>query len=454
MPRRGSPTQVEGFRGSNAKTGATLDRVGAGFRWAVAGLLAMASGCGGAPAGRTGGGGELKLQLIDRSGPGVRVRSVGWVHGGPVVATNRPGDAGSEGAQAGSIDVPERWTVKLEGAAGPMSAAGERVIAMEQAAPGVAAAVELDAASGAVRRRIPLLSTDFVTLADVAVCEGGAVIVGSFGGTLRVGEQVVSTGGQRDGFAALIDGNGAVTRLVRMGGEGDDGFTAADCRGDDVAVVGTFSAGAELRGAELQRMAARAITGDALVLLLRAASGEIAWQRSFGGSREDLPADVAITTAGEVAVVGMARGELVAGASTLDVRGAADGYLAKWAADGTSLGAIRLGGADYDATTRVVALGDRLAIAGFFSGAIEVGGTTLTARGGDDALMIVVDAAGGARAIPLSGDGREEVVAMAAAGRGLVLGLSHTAGLEAFGLRAAAPADALGGGAILVVPEL
>jgi hypothetical protein len=358
------------------------------------------------------------------------------------------------GAAAGVIEAPGRWTTPLAGAAGPIAGRGRRVLGVEQAEASAAALVVLDGDSGAISRRVPVLSTGFVVIADVALCEGGGVVAGSFGGTVRVGEQVVSTGGQRDGFVATLDEAGAVTQLVRMGGDGDDAFTAADCRrageGLEVAVTGTFSAGGELRGVELMRLASKSPANDGVLALLR--GGAVQWQRSFGGSVEDLPADVAFAGDGSIAVVGVARSELVAGATTLEVAGAADGYLARWTGDGTSLGAVRLGGADYDATTRVVACGDALAVTGFFSGSIQLGGAALAARGGDDAMLLFVERSGATRLVPVGGDGREEIVGLAATPWGVALAVSHTAGFDVRALRAPSPADPLGGAAVVVLP--
>ncbi len=418
----------------------------------VLGLALALAGCGGA---RPAGTGPGEASATDRSGPGLRIKAVAWAGGGEVVAMNQTATtAAAEARLVGFIEAPGKWKTPLDGAAGPMAtmaaqAAGERLLATEQSAPGKAAALILGAARGDVQQRVPILSTEYVVVADLATCDGGAVIAGSFGGTLRVGERGVSTGGQRDGFVAVLDGAGAVTQLVRMGGDNDDGFVAADCRGDEVVAVGTASSGAELFGKEVPRISSKSVTADGILIKLR--GGELAWLHSFGGPSEDLPSDVAISAGGDIAVVGIARGELAAGSLTLTVNGPADGYLARWAADGTSQDALLLGGADYDATTKVVALGERLAIAGFFSGTIDLAGAGLAARGGDDAMLIFVDGRD-LRALQVGGEGREEIAALAAAAGGVVLGVAHTAGVTAGALQAPSPADPLGGATVLVVP--
>ena len=137
----------------------------------------------------------------------------------------------------------------------------------------------------------------------------------------------------------------------------------------------------------------------------------------------------------------------------LEAQGQADGYLARWSAAGDAQGALRLGGPDYDGASQVVALGELLIVGGFFTGTAELGGVPLTARGGDDAMLVTVrDGIPSATAI--SGDGREEIVSLVRAGEGVALGIAHTAGFAAWNVSAAPPADPLGGVTVVLVPSL
>lgn len=388
-----------------------------------------------------------QVLVLDR--PGLQVVAVAWVAGGPLWAGTTAGDK-----PQGIVEAPGRYTVSLEGRLAAMAASetlGVAVTAEEAAAT----AVLFDPRVGSLateRRRVRLLATEYLVVTDAATCGERVAVTGSFGGTLRVGDQVVSTAGKRDGFAAFVSSDGQVHALWRLGGDGDDGFAAAACRGEELALAGTFSAGAELRGRELRVLAARSPHADAVVALVR--KDELIWLRTFGSAREDLAADVAISDAGEIAVVGMARGDTATGDVTLATEGPADGYLARWAPDGTSRGAARLGGPEYDGATTVTALGERFVAGGFFTGSADNGhGATLHARGGDDALLAVVD-----RGVPtvraIAGDGREQLSALARAGDGVVLAIAHTAGFTAFGASVAAPADPLGGVTILSLPAL
>ncbi|MBK7534224.1 MAG: hypothetical protein IPI49_02410 [Myxococcales bacterium] len=415
-------------------------------------VVLFAPGCGGPARSRP----AALPSAQDHSGAGRQLRALAWAHGNPLLALNAPA-GGDTAVMRGRLESPGRWSAELRGAAGALAAEDGGGLVIEHAGPASADALWFDprvgpAATPDTSRRVPLRATDYVVVADAAMCgDGGAVIAGSFGGTLRVGSQVVSTGGQRDGFVARLDARGQVSLLLRMGGDGDDGFGAVDCRADVLAVAGTFSQGAELRGALLQRMVARSPYADAVVVLLR--GGDVVWTRTFGGGQQDLTADLALTARGDVAVVGVARGELAAGDVTLEAQGQADGYLARWSAAGDAQGALRLGGPDYDGASQVVALGELLIVGGFFTGTAELGGVPLTARGGDDAMLVTVrDGIPSATAI--SGDGREEIVSLVRAGEGVALGIAHTAGFAAWNVSAAPPADPLGGVTVVLVPSL
>lgn len=452
MARRAGSTEVD--LSCRIETGASLE-TGSAFSSSrsrrLLGALVLVGGCGGAASVRTPVG---RPALADVGGAGRSVRALAWA-GGPLLAVNRL-DTVADGASAerpvtGAIEAVGRWTLALEGAAGVLAAGPELAVASEQAHPERAAAVLFAPGDATTPQavRTPLWSTEYVVLADAAVCGREVALVGSFGGTLRVGDRVVSTGGQRDGFLARIDRTGRVVALVRMGGEGDDGLAAVDCRASELAAAGTFAAGAELGGRELPRISQRSPYSDAVVLRWR--GDALQWTRVFGSTREDLVADLALTDSGEVAVVGTARGELATGDVTLTTEGLGDGYVARWAADGAPLGATRLGGPDYDGATRVLALGERLVIAGFFTGSADLGGPVLTARGADDAMLVTLDR-GVPSAVAISGDGREEVIGLVRAGDALAAAIAHTAGFSAWGLVAPPPADALGGAALVTAP--
>jgi len=173
---------------------------------------------------------------------------------------------------------------------------------------------------------------------------------------------------------------------------------------------------------------ARSPRADGFVAELDAA-GARRWVQSFGGSADDAVAGVAIDARGRVAVAATARDTVHVGATELTASGTADGLVAWWAADGTALAAVLVGGPDFDGLRAIAPAGERVVVAGFYSGAIRLGSRALTAGGGDDAFVAELDASGAiVGAWSIGGDGREEVTALAAIPGGFVAGVAHTAG--------------------------
>ncbi|MCE9578288.1 MAG: hypothetical protein K8W52_34495 [Deltaproteobacteria bacterium] len=367
------------------------------------------------------------------------------------------------------------WLRTIAGTPGPIAIAGDRVVAALGAtgelvigdrrfalrgAPG-ALIVSLFDKDGSVRWADTLGATDWVQVASLtAMPDGGVVAGGGFAGTLRVGAATVTSAGSSDGWVARLGADGAVRWLVRLGGHDGDSVAGVAAAGDQVAIAGTFTGDAELRGTALEPIDADSAQPDGFVALLDA-SGAPAWAHRFGSAVDDQVAGVAVTRDGHVAVAATVRdmaylGSAMAmvtagGIDSFEGHGAADGLVAIWDARGSLSGSVMIGGTDYDGLRAIAAHGDELVVGGWFAGAMDVAGTRLTAGGGDDAFVAVVDTtAHVSQALAVSGDGREDVPALAAGLGGWVAALGFTAAASLGDTRFAAPADPGGGAAIVV----
>lgn len=354
------------------------------------------------------------------------------------------------------------WHTELVGQGGPLAIAGSRVIAALGGAGTVAglalrgepgaAVVALDAATGAPAWKLAIDSTEWSVLEALAGTSAGVVVGGSFSGTLRIADRVVSSAGQSDGFVARITAAGGVAWLIRVGGPGADAVHGVAWAGDRIAIAGTFAAGADLLGEPLPALDPRSPRADGFVAELDPA-GARRWVQSFGGKADDSVAGVAIDAAGRIAVAATARDTVHVGPVELVARGAADGVVAWWGPGGSVLDAVRLGGDDFDGLRAIAPAGERVVVAGFYSGSIRLGDRTLTAGGGDDAFVAELDAAGNvAHAWSIGGDGREEVTALAAIPGGFVAAVAHTAAARIDDTALPAPADPMSGAAIVVRP--
>jgi hypothetical protein len=178
----------------------------------------------------------------------------------------------------------------------------------------------------------------------------------------------------------------------------------------------------------------------------------VKWTATFGSKLDDSVAGVAIDGKGRVALAANAREVTRIGSAELVAAGPADGFVAYWTPAGTLAGRVLLGGRDFDGLRAIAAVGDRVVVGGFFSGNIVLGATTLTARGGDDSFVAALDGDRVVRAWAVSGEGREEVVALVAVPGGFAAAIAYTADALLDGAALPAPKDPLGGGAVLVRP--
>ena len=354
------------------------------------------------------------------------------------------------------------WHTELDGRGGPLVVAAGRVIAALGGAGSVAgfalrgepgaALVALDAATGAPAWTLAVDATQWSVIAAVAPAADGVVVGGSFAGTLRIGNAVVSSAGKADGFVARISSTGGVAWLIRFGGPGIDAIQGVAASPDRIAIAGTFTAGADLLGEPLEAVDDRSLYADGFVAELDL-SGARQWAQSFGGKADESIAGVAIAASGRVVVAASARGSLHVSGEDLVANGAADGLVAWWSSTGAAGGAVLLGGADFDGLRAIAAAGDRVVVAGFYSGSVALGDRTLTATGGDDAFVVALDATGHVTEVwPISGDGREEITAVAAIPGGFVAGVTHTAAATVGTDALPAPRDPMAGAAIVARP--
>ncbi len=359
------------------------------------------------------------------------------------------------------------WTASTEGTADELAIAGPLLVASIEGSGSVAvvgpnaAAIELrgdpaailagfDRASGALRWRLAVDSTQWAIVTSLAAIESDFLVAGSFGGTLRIGKSVVSSAGGSDGFVARLTAAGELAWLVRLGGAGADSVQGVAASGTRIAIAGTFSPGAELHGTTLPSIDEKLPFGDAFVAELDG-SGARKWAATFGSRADDAVAGVAIDAAGRVAAAATVHDAVRIGSTLVAGKGPGDG-LVVWYGSGGELGqSAQLGGSDFDGLRSIVAVGERVVVGGFFSGSIELGGRTLTAGGGDDAFLAALDASGTVvSSLHVGGPGREDIASLGALPGGFLAGIVHTAAASIDDVPLAQPEDPASGAALVL----
>jgi len=369
------------------------------------------------------------------------VRGVALLDEATIVLTD--GDRARRVAGDGRV----AWTAVLGASAAGVAIDGEVVAvavggAAGTAVPGLAtglrgepgaAVVGLAVVDGARRWTVGVGSTKWAVISHVGASGNGFLVTGSFAGTLRVGARTVTSAGTTDGFVAELDRAGAVRSLVRVGGDGPDEITgAAALGGGKIAIAGTFTGTAELRGETLVAIDAQAASADGFVAVLDA-DGRPAWLRTWGGPGEDTCAGVVALAGGSLAVAGTVRGEVDVAGRVLTARGNADGLVAVFGPDADVRGAWLVGGDDFDGITAVAGAADQIAIAGWFTGALPSSAGTLRAAGVDDAFVALGTAAGISQVMQLASAGPAAVTALAGSPAGAALAVHATEPLHVDG---------------------
>ncbi|HSD87431.1 MAG TPA: hypothetical protein VLB44_07945 [Kofleriaceae bacterium] len=434
-------------------------------------LLLSLAACKGARHPRVPAAGSETIDL-GRSGLSLRAATGDGTHTyvalGPATATETPTSM-IEARTGTHVD----WTSKVTGDASVLVAAGDLVAVavagrgehvgssapypkpldkelVVRGDPG-AVLTALDRATGAVRFRVPVDGSEWSLVTSIATLGNDVVIAGSFAGSLRVANSVVTSAGGSDGFVARIRNDGQVMWLERMGGAGADAVQGVATNGQDrIAIAGTFTAGADILGEPLKPYDERLPYADAFVAELDG-NGARRWSQTFGGKGDESIAGVAIDARGDVIAAGSAREIVYIGGIQLDTQGEGDGVVVRYHEKGELGPAILLGGFDFDGLRAIAAVDDRVVVGGFFSGQMKLGERTLTAGGGDDAYIAELDPNGTVvTSWQITGEGREEIASLSAIRGGFIAGVAHTATAKIDDETLPSPSDPVTGAALII----
>ena len=244
-----------------------------------------------------------------------------------------------------------------------------------------------------------------------------AVIVGGF-------QRTAHTAGENDdALAVKIDAEGEVLWSTTLGSD-----SAAD-RAYGVASDG--AGGVYLTGYTSGALPGATSAGDKDVLVAHIdADGAVDWAQQFGSPGEDKGFAAVASADGGVYVAGTAGGALPG----LTSAGGYDGWVGKFAADGTREWLAPVGSAETDQVSALVATDNGVAAAGFAGAAISTGAGDATSAGDKDAFVASFDDDGSETWMTqygTSGDDRAAALTRDAAGRLFAVG--HTSGALAGG---------------------
>src|SRR5437763_165437 len=221
----------------------------------------------------------------------------------------------------------------------------------------------------------------------VAVDRNGNVLVtGKFSGTVDFGTGPLTSAGGDDVFLAKYTAAGDPVWSKAFGGAMSDvGNGVAVDSGGDVVLIGTAGGGSNFGGGPIRA------NGYSIVVAKFSSAGAPLWSRSIGDSFSNSGNAVAVDPSGNIAVTGAFSGPANFGGGSLISAGGTDIFVARYAADGTPLGAQRFGGADSDAGNAVAADGSgRSVVTGGYRLRVDFDGTPLAGAGRDDIFLLAL----------------------------------------------------------------
>lgn len=228
------------------------------------------------------------------------------------------------------------------------------------------------------------IGSDNSSVTGTAVDETGNVyVVGTFEGTISLGNITLTSAGLEDIFVAQVNPtNTGFAWVQRIGGVGSDYGTAITAKEGNVYVTGRFS-GTALVGNSV-RVTSVGEWDGILVKLNTRAGGSVQWAESFGGADDDYVESVAVVGSNIYVVGYFASPSIRIG--TLALRNAStngwrhDAFVAKLSDGGgtcTFTWAQSVAGTGDDLIRSVAVNGNTVYVTGSFSNTVNFGTTTL-----------------------------------------------------------------------------
>ncbi len=223
---------------------------------------------------------------------------------------------------------------------------------------------------------------------DVAVDAAGSIfVVGSFVGTLdfETGTALVSAG-DYDAFLAKLDGDGIPQWSLRFGGTGPDRIESLSltAMGDPI-VAGSYGGAFSIGMTNITHAGAL----DGFVMRFSGANGSLLWNQHFGDAQNQRCAGVAVASnTDDVYCFGDFSGTVDFGPQMFTSSGLEDLFAVRFTSTGTFFSALRSGDALGQTARSLVVNGSGLVYAAArFDGKIDWGPAPLTSAGQGDVFL-------------------------------------------------------------------
>ena len=228
--------------------------------------------------------------------------------------------------------------------------------------------------------------TDFSTVFEQTV--DGGYILGGYSTSNISGDKTENSNGQIDIWIVKIDGSGSIMWQNTIGGAGDDFLISMQQTSDGGYILGA-SSDSNISGDKTENSRG----GLDYWILKLDSSGNIVWQKTYGGAQPEFDTYVVQTTDGGYFVGGYSDSD-VSGEKTDPTNGQRDYWALKLDNTGAIVWQNSIGGSLVDRPQAAFQTNDDGFIMGGFSNSPASGDKTENTRGGNDYWIVKLDVSG------------------------------------------------------------
>jgi hypothetical protein len=234
-------------------------------------------------------------------------------------------------------------------------------------------------------------SADQVCLSMAADHYGNTMVTGFFEGSVDFGGGPLTSAGGRDIFLAKFDRSGSHVWSKQFGDESDQtGFCVAVDGSGEIVLTGSFAGTVHFGGMPLTSAG-----GQDVFLARFDAAGSHLWSMAFGDAADQIGYSAAIDSSGNIFVTGDLSGPTDFGGGSLPCAGGRDIFLARFGADSNHHWSMCFGDGSDQTGSHVATDGSgNILITGWFEGAVNFGGGSLSNLGGKDMFLAKFDTVG------------------------------------------------------------
>lgn len=215
----------------------------------------------------------------------------------------------------------------------------------------------------------------FTTFGQLAKFDdsGAVVAIGELYESVDLGSGELASNGGADLLVAKWSSDGTLVYARSFGGAGTDVSHAIEPDGDEVVFVAEHTETVDLG------VGAHPSAGGTDILVARLdAAGTTLWSRTYGGPEAEIPWGLVMHSAGEYTISGGASSGTDFGEGPISAQGDQDGFVVRFAADGTLLWAHLFGGPTWDIAYQLAPHADAVIVADYVSsGMVDIGGVNV-----------------------------------------------------------------------------